>query len=191
MLRKEVREWVKYLISERKSFKVIFANGQVEVVEYRGYCWVIGMKGYSDDELVEKMVRFQNNEKKFIIRFEAIEEVEEAEEIEASQEAQEVEEVENLTDDLFQEENIAYCEEAIERESNEKVKIYIDQEVFEETGYNETEIKTQIVRQLLQQPDSNLIPNVYKIITLQNGERVEIFPFFIIKNQLIINVKYW
>ena len=106
MLKREVREWVKYLISERKSFKVVFANGQVEVVEYRGYCWVIGMKGYSDEELVEKMVRFQNNEKKFIISFEAMEEVEESEE------------VENLNDDLFQESDIAYAEEAIERENN-------------------------------------------------------------------------
>lgn len=109
MLKKEVREWVKYLVSQRKSFKVVFANGVVKVVEYRGYCWVIDNKGYNDNELVEKMVRFQNNEKKFIIRFEAIEEAEEA---------QESEEVENLTDDLFQESDIAYAEEAIERESN-------------------------------------------------------------------------
>lgn len=108
MLKREVREMVKYLISERKSFKVIFANDQVEVVGYIGHCWVIGSKPYSDEELVEKMVRFQNNEKKFIIKFEEIEEV--VEEVE--------EEVENLNDDLFQESDIAYAEEAIERESN-------------------------------------------------------------------------
>lgn len=108
MLKREVREMVKYLISERKSFKVVFANDMVEVVEYKGYCWVLSSKAYSDEELIEKMVRFQNNEKKFIIKFEEIEE--EVEEVA-------VEEVENLTDDLFQEEDIAYAEEAIERES--------------------------------------------------------------------------
>ena len=115
MLKREVREMVKYLVGERKSFKVVFANDQVEVVEYRGYCWVIGNKGYSNEELIEKMVRYQNNERKFIIKFEVIEELEEVEE---SIEESLVEEVENLTDDLFQESDIAYAEEAIERESN-------------------------------------------------------------------------
>ncbi len=111
MLKREVREMVKYLIGERKSFKVVFANDQVEVVEYKGFCWVIGAKAYSDEELVEKMVRYQNNERKFIIKFEVIEELEEVEE------TTEVEEVENLNDDLFQESDIAYAEEAIERET--------------------------------------------------------------------------
>lgn len=114
MLKREVREMVKYLISERKSFKVVFANDTVEVVEYKGYCWVINGKAYSDEELVEKMVRFQNNEKKFIIKFEDIEEVVEEVAVE------EVEEVENLNDDLFQESDIAYAEEAIERETHKK-----------------------------------------------------------------------
>ena len=120
MLKRDVREMVSYLIGERKSFKVTFANGKVEVVEYRGYCWVLGNKGYTDKELVEKMVRFQNNVSKFIIRLEVIEEeVEEvAVEEETSVEESLVEEVENLTDDLFQDEDLAYCEEAIERETN-------------------------------------------------------------------------
>lgn len=113
MLKREVREMVKYLIEEGKSFKVVFANDTVEVVEYRGYCWVLNGKAYSNEELVEKMVRFQNNEKKFIIKFEEIEE--EVEEVAVEESL--VEEVENLTDDLFQEEDIAYAEEAIERES--------------------------------------------------------------------------
>lgn len=117
MLKREVREMVKYLIGERKSFKVVFANDQVEVVEYKGFCWVIGAKAYGDEELVEKMVRYQNNERKFIIKFEVIEELEEVEE---SIEESLVEEVENLTDDLFQESDIAYAEEAIERETNIK-----------------------------------------------------------------------
>lgn len=114
MLKKEVREMVKYLISERKSFKVVFANDAVEVVEYKGYCWVMNGKAYSDEELVEKMVRFQNNEKKFIIKFEDIEEVAEEVAVEST------EEVENLNDDLFQESDIAYAEEAIERETHKK-----------------------------------------------------------------------
>lgn len=61
------------------------------------------------------MVKFQDNVSKFIIRLEVIEEVEEVEEeVEKSL----VEEVENLTNDLFQEEDLAYCEEAIKRETN-------------------------------------------------------------------------
>ena len=106
MLKREVREMVKYLVGERNSFKVVFANGVEETVEYKGYCWILNGKAYSDEELVEKMVRFQNNEKKFIVKFEEIEE-----------EVEEVVEVENLNNDLFQEENIQYCEEAIERET--------------------------------------------------------------------------
>ena len=121
MLKRDVKEMVEYLISERKSFKVTFANGKVEVVEYRGYCWVLGNKGYSDKDLVKKMVRFQDNVSKFIIRLEVIEEVEELEEVEEmNYEKSLVEEVENLNDDLFQEEDIAYCEEAIERETHKK-----------------------------------------------------------------------
>lgn len=120
MLKRDVREMVSYLVGERKSFKVTFANGKVEVVEYRGYCWVLGNKGYTDEELVKKMIRFQNNVSKFIIRLEVIEE--EVEEVvvdeETSVEESLVEEVENLTDDLFQDEDLAYCEECIERESN-------------------------------------------------------------------------
>ena len=115
MLKRDVKEMVNYLIGERKSFKVTFANGKVEVVEYRGYCWVLGNKGYTDEELVKKMIRFQNNVSKFIIRLEVIEE--EVEEVVVDEESS-VEEVENLTDDLFQDEDLAYCEECIERESN-------------------------------------------------------------------------
>ncbi len=118
MLKRDIREMVEYLISERKSFKVTFANGKVEVVEYRGYCWVLGNKGYSDEDLVKKMVRFQDNVTKFVIRLEVIEEVEEVEEM--NYEESLIEEVENLNDDLFQEEDIAYCEEAIERETHKK-----------------------------------------------------------------------
>ena len=120
MLKRDVKEMVNYLIGERKSFKVTFANGKVEVVEYRGYCWVLGNKGYTDEELVKKMIRFQDNVSKFIIRLEVIEE--EVEEVvvdeESSVEESLVEEVENLTDDLFQDEDLAYCEEGIERELN-------------------------------------------------------------------------
>ena len=116
MLKKQVREWVKYMIEERKSFKAMFATGVTEVVEYKGFCWVIGGKAFSDKELIEKMVRYQNNERKFIIKFEVIEELEEVEE---SIEESLVEEVENLTDDLFQESDIEYAQEAIERETNE------------------------------------------------------------------------
>ena len=122
MLKRDVREMVSYLVGEKKSFKITFANGKVEVVEYRGYCWVLGNKGYSDEDLVKKMVKFQDNVSKFIIKLEVIEEVEEVEEVEeeTSLEVSLVEEVENLTDDLFQEEDLAYCEEAIKRESNNK-----------------------------------------------------------------------
>ena len=120
MLKRDVKEMVSYLVGEKKSFKVTFANGKVEVVEYRGYCWVLGNKGYTDEDLVKKMVKFQDNVSKFIIRLEVIEEVEEVEEVEEENSIEDslVEEVENLTDDLFQDQDLAYCEEAIERESN-------------------------------------------------------------------------
>lgn len=106
MIKNEVRQWVKYLIGERNCFKVTFANGVTETVEYKGYCWILNGKAYSDEELIEKMVRYQNNEKKYIVKFEEIE--------------TETEEVENLNDDLFQEEDVKYCEEAIERETKKE-----------------------------------------------------------------------
>lgn len=72
MLKSEVREWVKYLVCERNSFKVVFANEITETVEYKGYCWIMDNKAYSNEELVTKMVKYQNNEKKFIIKFEEV-----------------------------------------------------------------------------------------------------------------------
>lgn len=58
--------------------------------------------------------------KSFRFLINSIEELEEEveEEVEESLEESLVEEVENLNDDLFQDEDIAYAEEAIERESN-------------------------------------------------------------------------
>ena len=190
MLKSEVREWVKYLVSERKSFKVIFANGQVEVVEYKGYCWIMANKGYSDEELVEKMVRFQNNEKKFIISFETIE-------AEESAEVEEVEEVENLTDDLFQDSDIAYAEEAIERESNKKgidnmktnmeLRIYVDMDVILETEFSEQ----QIANMIKAYPFNDFKFNEMNIRKLSDGTEVNVFPHFDIYNNLIITVSYF
>lgn len=147
MLKKEVREMVKYLISERKSFKVVFANDTVEVVEYRGYCWVLNGKAYSNEELVEKMVRYQNNEKKFIIKFEEIEE--------------EVEEVENLnSEDLFDESDIAYAEEAIERESATDINTPMSYKEFTKLPIAE---RKEIVRARVgEQIDSNYLDMICK-----------------------------
>ena len=182
MLKRDVKEMVNYLIGERKSFKVTFANGKVEVVEYRGYCWVLGNKGYTDKELVEKMVRFQNNVSKFIIRLEVIEE--EVEEVvvdeESSVEESLVEEVENLTDDLFQEENLAYCEECIERESNnikgesnmankeKKYLDYIDERVYHclERGIDKKQIAEWLDDYIYDLPvdsSSELFNTLYRI----------------------------
>ena len=182
MLKRDVKEMVNYLIGERKSFKVTFANGKVEVVEYRGYCWVLGNKGYTDKELVEKMVRFQNNVSKFIIRLEVIEEeVEEvAVEEETSVEESLVEEVENLTDDLFQEEDLAYCEECIERESNnikgesnmtnkeKKYLDYIDERVYHclERGIDKKQIAEWLddyIYDLPEDSSSELFNTLYRI----------------------------
>ena len=230
-----------------------------EVVSYKNGVYVLddGYNRVTVDMELNKIAFVERNNrcykaekftKSFRFLIDSIRELEEAEEAEEVA----VEEVENLTDDLFQEENIAYAEEAIERETcdlqdkivnidessigrvvgmragkyrivmstgklvelnrnefyldneepniqdeeaieretNEKVKINASYEVYEETGYNSAEIKRQIVRHLLQ-PGEKFIPNEYKILTLQNGERVEIFPFFTINNQLIVNVKYW
>lgn len=136
MLKKEVREWVKYLVGERKSFKVVFANDKVEIVEYKGYCWVLSGKAYSGSELIEKMVRFQQNAKKFIIKFEMIEEVEEVE-------VEPVEEVEHIPfseyvefdgeeEDLFTEHDLEYSQYAIEREDTETSELVdsINQELL-------------------------------------------------------------
>ena len=182
MLKRDVREMVSYLVGERKSFKVTFANGKVEVVEYRGYCWVLGNKGYTDEELVKKMVRFQNNVSKFIIRLEVIEEeVEEvAVEEETSVEESLVEEVENLTDDLFQDEDLAYCEEGIERETNnikgesimtnkeKKYLDYIDERVYHclERGIDKKQIAEWLDDYIYDLPtdsSSELFNTLYRI----------------------------
>lgn len=196
MLKKEVREMVKYLISERKSFKVVFANGQVEVVENRGYCLVLNGKAYSDEELVEKMVRFQNNEKKFILSFEEIEEeveevaVEEVEEVALEESL--VEEVENLTEDLFDESDIAYAEEAIKRESateecskltkSFEIKINVDIKVYE-YGITYKEIY-EFIEDL---PLSTINIGEYNTVMISNT-LMDLFPYFDIYNNLIINV---
>ena len=188
MLKRDVREMVEYLISERKSFKVTFANGKVEVVEYRGYCWVLGNKGYSDKDLVKKMVRFQDNVSKFIIRLEVIEEVEEVEEVEEmNYEESLVEEVENLNDDLFQEEDLAYCEEAIKRETNIELRIDVDNEVIEETGYSVEEIEKVVMGVSF----TNFRINEWTIVTLDNKEQIKLLPWFTSFNTFVISVTYY
>ena len=179
MLKRDVKEMVEYLISERKSFKVTFANGKVEVVEYRGYCWVLGNKGYSDDDLVKKMVRFQDNVSKFIIRLEVIEEMNYEESL--------VEEVENLNDDLFQEEDIAYCEEGIERETNIELRIDVDIEVIEETGYSVEEIEKVVMSVSF----TNFRINEWLIVTLDNKEQIKLLPWFTSFNTFVISVSYY
>lgn len=189
MLKRDVKEMVEYLISERKSFKVTFANGKVEVIEYRGYCWVLGNKGYSDKDLVKKMVRFQDNVSKFIIKLEVIEEVEEVEEVEEmNYEESLVEEVENLNDDLFQEEDLAYCDEAIKRETNIELRIDVDIEVIEKTGYSVEEIEKVV----LGVPFANFrIDDLNIIVTLDNGEQIKLLPYFTIFNTFVISVTYY
>lgn len=185
MLKRDVREMVEYLISERKSFKVTFANGKVEVVEYRGYCWVLGNKGYSDKDLVKKMVRFQDNVSKFIIRLEVIEEVEEVEEM--NYEESLIEEVENLNDDLFQEEDLVYCDEAIKRETNIELRIDVDIEVIEETGYSVEEIEKVVMSVSF----TNFKINDWTIVTLDNKEQIKLLPYFTAFNTFVISVSYY
>lgn len=112
-------------------------------------------------------------------------------------EAEEVEEVENLTDDLFQEEDIAYAEEAIERETNKEecnkmktnieLRIDVDMEVIEETGYSIEEIKAVILRT----PFTNFTINDYTIVTLDNKEQIRLLPYFTAFNTMVISVSYW
>ena len=184
MNKKEDRQWVKYLVGEKKSFKVIFANGTVAVVEYREYCWVLDGKAYSNEELVEKMVRYQNNEKKFILSFAEVEE--EVEEVAV----EEVEEIENLNDDLFQEEDIAYAEEAIERETTSnknmeksfKIKLNVDMKVYE-YGITYKEVY-DFIDDL---PFSTINIGEYNTVMISNT-LIDLFPYFDIYNNLIINV---
>lgn len=156
MLKRDVKEMVEYLISERKSFKVTFANGKVEVVEYRGYCWVLGNKGYSDKDLVKKMVRFQDNVSKFIIKLEVIEEMN--------------------------------YEESIKRETNIELRIDVDIEVIEKTGYSVEEIEKVV----LGVPFANFrIDDLNIIVTLDNGEQIKLLPYFTIFNTFVISVTYY
>ena len=150
MLKRDVKEMVEYLISERKSFKVTFANGKVEVIEYRGYCWVLGNKGYSDKELVKKMVRFQDNVSKFIIRLEVI-------------------------------------EETIERETNIELRIDVDIEVIEETGYSVEEIEKVVMSVSF----TNFRINEWTIVTLDNKEQIKLLPWFTSFNTFVISVSYY
>lgn len=150
MLKRDVKEMVEYLISERKSFKVTFANGKVEVVEYRGYCWVLGNKGYSDKDLVKKMVRFQDNVSKFIIRLEVI-------------------------------------EESIKRETNIELRIDVDIEVIEETGYSVEEIEKVVMSVSF----TNFRINEWTIVTLDNKEQIKLLPWFTAFNTFVISVSYY
>lgn len=147
MLKRDVKEMVEYLISERKPFKVTFANGKVEVVEYRGYCWVLGNKGYSDKDLVKKMVRFQDNVSKFIIRLEVIE----------------------------------------ERETNIELRIDVDIEVIEETGYSVEEIEKVVMSVSF----TNFKINEWTIVTLDNKEQIKLLPWFTSFNTFVISVSYY
>lgn len=155
MLKRDVKEMVEYLISERKSFKVTFANGKVEVVEYRGYCWVLGNKGYSDKDLVKKMVRFQDNVSKFIIRLEV--------------------------------EDLEYCEESIKRETNIELRIDVDIEVIEETGYSVEEIEKVVMSVSF----TNFKINEWTIVTLDNKEQIKLLPWFTSFNTFVISVSYY
>ena len=153
MLKRDVKEMVEYLISERKSFKVTFANGKVEVIEYRGYCWVLGNKGYSDKDLVKKMVRFQDNVSKFIIKLEVIEE----------------------------------CDETIKRETNIELRIDVDIEVIEETGYSVEEIEKVVMSVSF----TNFRINEWTIVTLDNKEQIKLLPWFTSFNTFVISVSYY
>ena len=155
MLKRDVKEMVEYLISERKSFKVTFANGKVEVVEYRGYCWVLGNKGYSDKDLVKKMVRFQDNVSKFIIKLEVIEEMN--------------------------------YEESIKRETNIELRIDVDIEVIEETGYSVEEIEKVVMSVSF----TNFRINEWTIVTLDNKEQIKLLPWFTSFNTFVISVSYY
>lgn len=155
MLKRDVKEMVEYLISERKSFKVTFANGKVEVIEYRGYCWVLGNKGYSDKDLVKKMVRFQDNVSKFIIKLEVIEEMN--------------------------------YEESIKRETNIELRIDVDIEVIEETGYSVEEIEKVVMSVSF----TNFRINEWTIVTLDNKEQIKLLPWFTSFNTFVISVSYY
>ena len=75
-------------------------------------------------------------------------------ELEEAQEAEEVEEVENLTDDLFQESDIAYAEEAIERETNIK-------EVNSMNKNNDIEKYNQFAEKRRKEIENKINPSYY------------------------------
>lgn len=68
-----------------------------------------------------------------------------------------------------------------------EVKIYVDLEIMEKTGYSEEEIKKLVMGY----PFTEFVMNEYKIITIGYKEQIRVLPHFDIYNNLILNVSYF
>ena len=117
-----------------------------EVVSYKNGVYVLddGYNRVTVDMEAKKIAFVERNNRcfkaeKFTKSFNFL--ISSIEELEAES-VEEAEEVENLTDDLFQESDIAYAEEAIERESNKKEFDNMYQTIIEYiNGLDEKELK--------------------------------------------------
>lgn len=70
MNKNSVKEFVEYALGEKCNMLVKYANGKEELVIYRGFCYMIGKKDYSAKQLLNKLVRTQDNVTKFITNIE-------------------------------------------------------------------------------------------------------------------------
>lgn len=70
--------------------------------------------------------------------------------------------------------------------TNIEIKLYIDKEVIEETGFSENKIKEFIMSYSF----SELKINDFNILTLDSGYQIKVLPFWNIYNDLVFSVSY-
>ena len=85
--------------------------------------------------------------------------------------------------ELCRQENIQ-CDEIAATEILMDLKINIDPEIRDQTGYTEKEIRDIIMRY----PFSNFKINEFLVIDLADKEQIRVLPYFNIYNNLILQV---
>ena len=71
--------------------------------------------------------------------------------------------------------------------TNIEVRIYVGLDVILETGYNESEIKDQIMKHSFNEFKFNEL----NIIELDNGHEISVLPYFNIYNDLLLTLSYF
>ena len=68
-----------------------------------------------------------------------------------------------------------------------ELRIDVDNEVIEETGYSVEEIEKVVMRVSF----TNFKINEWTIVTLDNGEQIKLLPYFTAFNTFVISVSYY